>query len=407
VRVGQMSVILNGTSGNCVITGGDQRFVIVAFNAVTDVAFVINCVTAGRVLLTATTTGVDLDSNGYGFELTRLGPGGFAGGSLPANGSVLRTGLLPGDYVLNFSDIDPNCSAGANTGPVTVIGGSETQVALHVECAALSKLAFVSVLNGNNGEIFVAKTNGTDLTQLTFEGRMDTSPAWSPDGSKIAFASSRDGNPEIYVMDADGKNTVRLTTSETVQDGNPAWSPDGTRIVFESERNFSLEIYVMNADGTNQVRLTDNAAPDYSPAWSPDGRRIAFTSNREGTTGIWVMNADGSAQTRLTVSSFGDFQPTWSPDGKRIAFSARPSASTWAIFAVNADGSGRARITADFELAIEPAWSPDGRKIAFTAKTQCGWYYYYCDAGIVIVGVDGGQDTFAISGVTSEPAWKP
>jgi Tol biopolymer transport system component len=403
VRAGPTSMILEGVSGNCVITGGPERFVSVAFNAVTEVSFFVNCVTSGSILVTVETVGVDLDPDGYGFTLYQEGSI-FVAGSLPANGSVSRNYLHPGDYVLSLSGISENCSA-ASLGPVTLKAGRETQLLIDIKCASLSNLAFVGLFNGNY-EIFTAKTDGAELRQLTFKPGLDNNPAWSPDGTRIAFSTNRDGNVEIYVMNADGGNPVRLTTSPTAQDRSPAWSPDGTRIAFVSDVGGGTHIYVMNADGTNQVRLTNNAGPDYDPEWAPDGKRIAFTSNWEGTAGIWLVNADGTGATRLTSSSYGDAQPTWAPDGSRIAFSARPTPGTSAIFAVNADGSGRVRVTTDFVSATDPAWSPDGRKIAFTAQGECGWYEYYCDPRIMIIGTDGKEYSFQVGGVLSEPAWR-
>src|SRR4030042_3078823 len=52
----------------------------------------------------------------------------------------------------------------------------------------------------------------------------DSSPAWSPDGSRIAFRSIfPDGNSEIYVMNADGSGRTRLTNNPTL-DSSPPWS---------------------------------------------------------------------------------------------------------------------------------------------------------------------------------------
>jgi Tol biopolymer transport system component len=210
----------------------------------------------------------------------------------------------------------------------------------------------------NNSEIFVLTKDGS-VINLSKNAYSDSEPAWSPDGQRIAFASTKDTdgyNSQIYVMNADGSNPVRLTFTHgnPWHDYGPAWSPDGKKIAFYrylggSDRG--SEIFVMNADGTDEQRLTDNAEFDGRPAWSPDGRRIAFQSHRDGNSEIYVVNADGSSPTRLTHEGWPDTQPVWSPDGQRIAFLSRRAFST-DIFIMNADGTGQTNIT------NSPAGSP-------------------------------------------------
>src|SRR6266516_2940592 len=244
------------------------------------------------------------------------------------------------------------------------------------------------------GDIYVIKSNGTGLTQLTTDPAYDASPTWSPDGSKIAFMSLRDGNGEIYVMNADGSSQERLT-SDTAWDQSPAWSPDGSKIAFVSNRDGITAIYVMNPDGTGPVRLTD-PGDGVTPDWSPDGRRIAFSSYREGHYEIYVMNADGTGLTpltnnpsnpdsRLQIQAIG---PDWSPDGTKIAFSQgicdRPYGCHYDVYVMNADGSGVTRLTAGPDhYSAGPRWSPDGRRIAFTAGYYDAWPSGYTLVSIV------------------------
>ena len=68
-------------------------------------------------------------------------------------------------------------------------------------------------------------------------------------------------------MDADGSNLERLTYND-FWDSSPSWSPDGTKIVFDSDRDEFIEIYMMNSDGSNQTRLTYSEAWDGWPSWS-------------------------------------------------------------------------------------------------------------------------------------------
>jgi TolB protein len=138
------------------------------------------------------------------------------------------------------------------------------------------------------------------------------SPTWSPDpstgsgqgGKVIAY----DSDYGLHLTATDGsigghsykRSLYALSTD--VRDTSPAWSPDGTKIAFMFSQHDHWEIYVMNADGSNRVRLTKEEPftprppNNVSPAWSPDSRHIAFFTDRNGKWELYVMNADGSNQ---------------------------------------------------------------------------------------------------------------
>src|SRR5438309_1437266 len=85
--------------------------------------------------------------------------------------------------------------------------------------------------------IWIVAVDGTAAPrQFTFGPRNDTSPRWSPDGSRLAFVSNRGdekAKPQLYVIPAEGGEALKLTDlAEGVED--PKWSPDGSRIVFSA-----------------------------------------------------------------------------------------------------------------------------------------------------------------------------
>jgi Tol biopolymer transport system component len=139
-----------------------------------------------------------------------------------------------------------------------------------------NKISFVSAKDGNE-EIYVMNTDGSDQTRLTNNLARDMNPSWSPDGDRIAFNSNLSDidagfgeDHEIYVMSTDGSNQIRLTKSPN-NNGSPSWCADGSKIAFTSylKDGYNDEIYVMNDDGTDLTRVTESIGIDAGPSWSP------------------------------------------------------------------------------------------------------------------------------------------
>ena len=96
-------------------------------------------------------------------------------------------------------------------------------------------------------------------------------PVFTPIGGgsgKIAFTSFRNGTSDIFLLDVDGGNVPQLTNDFFIE-SSPSWSPDGSKILFYSNQGSNSEIYVMSAKGRNKENLTNNSAEDKYPAWSP------------------------------------------------------------------------------------------------------------------------------------------
>ena len=126
--------------------------------------------------------------------------------------------------------------------------------------------------------IWLMDADGSNLRQLTTptdrpraQDDSHIQPAWSFNGTWIAFSRqhpvSREWQRDIFIVRSDGSG-LRQLTSHARQNTMPAWSPDGARIAFVSDRAHRGlgDIYVIKADGTGQKRLTrniDNQWPDW------------------------------------------------------------------------------------------------------------------------------------------------
>ncbi len=195
------------------------------------------------------------------------------------------------------------------------------------------------------GDLWSVPRDGGAARRLTAGPGVETSPSFSPDGTRIAFTGEYDGNVDVFVMPAAGGEPKRLTwhpAADTVM----GWTPDGKRVLFASGRTaysrFS-ELFTVGLDGGLPEKLPLHMAAE--GAYSPDGSRIAYVPLQRAfntwkryrggmATPIWLATLADSRVERLPRDGSNDFNPMWvgdtvcfisDRDGRATLFSYDPA----------------------------------------------------------------------------------
>lgn len=130
--------------------------------------------------------------------------------------------------------------------------------------------------------------------------RYEARPSYSSDGKRIAFESDQTGNEELWTAKADGSEITQLTAFGKVWSGSPVWSPDDRQIAFDSNAAGKWEVYVMPSQGGKPVRFTGGAASSIRPSWSHDGRWIYYCASQNSGPQIWKKPAAGGPEIQIT-----------------------------------------------------------------------------------------------------------
>ena len=154
------------------------------------------------------------------------------------------------------------------------------------------------------------------VEKITEHSSIDTSPSYSPDGKYICFNSDRSGLQQIYVKRSDGSNVKRITFGKGLY-GTPVWSPRGDLIAFTKVHKSRFYIGVMRPDGSGERLLTENFYQE-APSWSPNGRVLIFyretKSDSEGkgfSAKLWSIDLTGYNERLIETETDGS-DPSWS-----------------------------------------------------------------------------------------------
>lgn len=163
------------------------------------------------------------------------------------------------------------------------------------------RIVFTSHREGDM-DIYSMNPDGSDVQRLTSTPGYDGGPFFSRDGSKIVFRGHhptgealeeyrallkqglvRPSIMELFVMDADGSNMKQLTNNGKAN-FCPFFHPDGERIIFASNmddpRGREFDLYMIRVDGTGLERITYTEDFDGFPMFTGDGKTLVWCSNR-------------------------------------------------------------------------------------------------------------------------------
>jgi Tol biopolymer transport system component/DNA-binding winged helix-turn-helix (wHTH) protein len=237
-----------------------------------------------------------------------------------------------------------------------------------------TEIAFVRGFSDSVGDLYRVRREGGPATRLTFDNADVLGFSWFGGGSKLAFSSNRAGMFSLWSVGAKGGEPTLLAGG-----GRKLKHPSAARdssLAYEAW-NYDMNLFVERVGGSPGRALAPASDEwTFEPRWSPDGSRVAFVSTRSGSYEVWSTDAEGREPRRLTAFG-GPYvgTPRFSPDGRRIVFVARPHGRAQ-VFMSEADGRAPVPLTEGPGDAAAPSFAADGRSVLYGSRQEGDWQIY-------------------------------
>lgn len=205
-------------------------------------------------------------------------------------------------------------------------------------------------------EIYLSKTDGSQISRITKSPGYDGEASINPRGNKIVFVSTRGGSADLYMIPFQltewtkksaslepprrSKKALRMIastsqahimhlTNDTNYDANPIFVPQTDQILWVRYALDMRSSQIMMGDSLAKVPrvLTSKLALYTTPFFNPVTKELIFSSNRgDGTHfNLYTLDLAALCLKRLTENPNDELLPAFSPDGKQVLFTSNLS----------------------------------------------------------------------------------
>ena len=189
--------------------------------------------------------------------------------------------------------------------------------------------------------------------------------SWSPDGKEIAFSAqpkpeeegsdparaiSAPAADDVFVVSVEG-GQVRTLIQRDGMDSTPKWSPDGTRIAFVSDggkRKWSANnyLYTVAAAGGTPQSLTQNFDEVIAfYHWAADSSSVLILARQKLTRHLFAVETDSQTVRQVTSGNRVHGSFSFSRDTGQMAFLAQDAKTAWDVYVSGVEEFDPVKIT--------------------------------------------------------------
>jgi eukaryotic-like serine/threonine-protein kinase len=169
-------------------------------------------------------------------------------------------------------------------------------------------------------DLWLCDVSGDKAERFTFDPASDSSPVWSPDGSRIVWSSTRDGGIQnLYQKTVSGAGEEMVLWKSDYPKLPTDWSRDGRFIIYyQIDPKTNSDVWFLPMTGRGEAKpfpVVRTADHETAGTLSPDGRWLAYASDASGRYEVYVQSFPGGGGKRQ-VSTVGGGSPRWGRDGR-------------------------------------------------------------------------------------------
>ena len=229
-----------------------------------------------------------------------------------------------------------------------------------------NQIAFV----GNDDNLWLVSPDGSNLRNVTDDGRGYRFPTWAPDGRRLAFLGPNESNSSVlYISPTSKSEPVVVFNRSNSAPFYLYWAPNSQSITFLTQETSGLSMRQIDTQDPEIDRTLAEGAPFYW-VWSPDSDKMLMhvggsrTASNKAHISL-LENQPDADRVELDLAP-GSFQaPVWSSNAEYIYYIAADGEGQESVFRTNAR-TLQQDVLVDLDgLAAHLVLSPDDRHLAY------------------------------------------